>query len=65
MLSIKFLCDTLPYMSISAGVIRAIALQEVNHTPNAKACAERDHEGLQNTDCAIEKCHIRTSIKSC
>ena len=44
----KFIYASLLTMSISAGVVRAIALQEVNHTPNAKACAERDHEGLQN-----------------
>ena len=40
-------CDvTLPYMSIGARVIRAVALQQINHAPYAKASAESDNEGL-------------------
>ena len=58
MLSIKFLCATLPYMSISAGVVRAIALQQVDHAPHAKASAEGDHKGLQSGDGRSEKLHI-------
>ena len=58
MLSIKFLCATLPYMSISAGVVRAIALQQIDHTPHTKASAEGDHKGLQSGDGRSEKLHI-------
>ena len=37
---------TLLTMSIGARVIRAVALQQIDHTPYAKASAERDNEGL-------------------
>ena len=57
-LSIKFMCVTLPYMSISAGVVRAIALQQIDHAPHAKASAEGDHKGLQSGDGRSEKLHI-------
>ena len=46
LLSIKFFCVTLPHMSIGARVIRAVALQQIDHTPYAKASAESDNEGL-------------------
>lgn len=46
LLSINFLCVTLSHMSIGARVIRAVALQQIDHTPYAKASAERDNEGL-------------------
>ena len=52
------LCVTLPHMSICAGVIRAVALQQIDHAPHAKASAEGDNEGLQSSDSGIEKCHI-------
>ena len=57
-LSIKFMCVTLPYMSISAGVVRAIALQQIDHAPHAKASAEGNHKGLQSGDGRSEKLHI-------
>ena len=46
LLSINFLCVTLSHMSIGARVIRAVALQQIDHTPYAKASAESDNEGL-------------------
>ena len=58
MLSDKFLCVTLSHMSISAGVVRAIALQQIDHAPHAKASAEGDHKGLQSGDGRSEKLHI-------
>ena len=58
MLSIKFLCATLPYMSICAGVIIAVTFHQVDCTPNAQASAQSNHQGLQDFDSGIEKCHI-------
>ena len=58
MLSDKFLCVTLSHMSISAGVVRAIALQQIDHAPHAKASAEGNHKGLQSGDGRSEKLHI-------
>lgn len=46
LLSINFLCVTLWHMSIGARVIRAVALQQINHAPHAKASAESNNEGL-------------------
>ena len=60
MLSIKFLCDTLPYMSIRARIVVSVALQEVDNAPNAKTCSESDNKCLQNAYCAVEKCHNKT-----
>ena len=56
-MSIKFLCVTLPHMSICTWVVISVALQEVDNAPNAKTCSESDNECLQNSYCAVEKCH--------
>lgn len=61
-LSIKFMCVTLPYMSICAGIVVAVALQQVNGTPDAEACAESYNEGLKNGNCTVEKSHIVISL---
>ena len=55
--SIKFLFATLSHMSIRAGIVIAITFQQVDHTPDAKASADGDHEGLENGNCRIEKSH--------
>ena len=44
-------------MSISTGVIVAVAFQKVDSTPDTKTCTEGYYQSLQNTDCAVEKCH--------
>ena len=49
---------TLLTMSISAGVVRAIALQQIDHAPHAEASAEGNHKGLQSGDGRSEKLHI-------
>ena len=48
---------SLPYMSIRAGVVVAVALHEIDHAPNAKPCSKSDNKCLQNIYCAVEKCH--------
>lgn len=45
-------------MSIRAGVIGAVALQQVDNAPHAKASAEGNNEGLQSVDSRSEKLHI-------
>ena len=57
-LSIKFFCVSLRHMSIGTGVVRAVALQQVDNAPDAEARAQRDNEGLQSGDSGCEKCHI-------
>ena len=57
-LSIKFMCVTLPYMSICAGVIVAVTFHEVDRAPNAQASAQSNYQGLQDFNRGIEKCHI-------
>ena len=44
-------------MSICAGVIVAVALKQIDGSPNAQACTKGYYQSLQNTDCAVEKCH--------
>jgi len=46
-------------MSISAGVIVAVTLQQVDRALDAKTGTERHDESLQYTDCTVEKCHTR------
>lgn len=36
----------------------SVALQQVDHAPNAKTSSEGNDEGLQHIDCAIEEIHI-------
>ncbi len=42
-------------MSISTGVIIAVAFQKVDRAPDTKTCTEGYYQSLQNTDCAVEK----------
>ena len=51
------LCASLPYMSISAGVVLAVALQKINAAPDAQSTAQSDHDSLQSVHCAVEKFH--------
>ena len=44
-------------MSIAAGVILSIALQQVDAAPDTQGTAQTDHDGLQSIDCAVEKFH--------
>ena len=52
------LCASLPYMSISAGVVVSVAFQQVDGSPDAEAGTEGDDEGLENADSRVEKFHI-------
>ena len=56
-MSIKFLCVTLPHMSISPRIIISVTFQQVDHAPDAKTGSEGNDEGLQHIDCAIEEIH--------
>ena len=44
-------------MSISAGVIVAVAFQQVDDAPDAESGTQCHDESLQCIDCAVEKCH--------
>ena len=52
------LCASLPYMSICARIIIAVAFQKIDDAPNAKTAAKRRNERLKDIDCGIEKLHI-------
>ena len=52
-----FLCVTLPHMSISTRVVVAVALQQVDCSPDTETGTQCDDEGLKNGYCAVEKCH--------
>ena len=56
-MSIKFLCVTLSHMSISPRIVIAIALQQIDRTPNAEASAQRHNEGLKNANSRIKESH--------
>ena len=52
------LCASLPYMSICARIIIAVAFQKIDDAPNAKTAAKRRNKRLKNIDCRIKKLHI-------
>ena len=56
-MSIKFLCVTLPHMSIRTGVVVSVTFQQVDNAPYAKTGTKGNHEGLQHIDRFIEKFH--------
>ena len=62
-LSIKFLCVTLWHMSIRAGVVITISFQQVDDTPNAKACTQSDNEGLKHFDSRVKEIHNRFLLR--
>ena len=61
-MSIKFLCVTLPHMSISRRIVVAVAFHEVDYTPHRKTCAEGDNERLKNRDSLIDESHRFSSL---
>ena len=49
------LCASLPYMSISRGVVLTVAFQKVDAAPHAKAAAQGDDQGLQYINSTVEE----------
>ena len=47
-------------MSIRAGVVIAVTLEQVDDAPDAEACAEGDDQRLKHLDSRIEKLHSKT-----
>ena len=52
------LCASLPYMSIGAGVVVAVTVQQLDNASDTETGTERDNAGLKNGDCLFKKCHI-------
>ena len=50
--------ELLHALAFCARIIISVALQQVDHAPNAKTGSEGNDEGLQHIDCAIEEIHI-------
>ena len=61
-MSIKFLCVTLPHMSIGAGVVVAITFQQVDGTPHAETGTQSDNQSLKNFDSRVKEFHSRFSF---
>ena len=55
--STKLSYDTLPHMSIRAGVVVAVTFEQIDNAPYAEARADGDNEYLQRVNCGCEKCH--------
>ena len=56
------LCVTLPHMSIGAGVVVTIALQQIDSTPHAETGTEGNNEGLEDFDSRVKEFHSRFSF---
>ena len=50
--------ELLHALAFSRGIVVAIALHEIDHTPDAETCTKGYYEGLENSYCAVKKCHI-------
>ena len=50
--------ELLHALGLCAGVIVAVALKQIDCTPDAKTCAQSDNESLKNGNCLFKKCHI-------
>ncbi len=61
-LSIKFFCVSLRHMSIGAGIVIAVALHEVDHTPHGQTGTEGNNECLKDRNRLIDKFHRVTSL---
>lgn len=48
-------------LALRAGVVIAIALQQVDNAPHAQARAQSHHESLQSADSRSKESHIRSS----
>ena len=55
-LSVAF-CVTLWHMSIGAGIVIAVALQQIDHAPHTETGTQGYDENLQHIDSLIEKFH--------
>ena len=44
-------------LTFRAGVVVAVAFQQVDGSPDTETGTERDDEGLENADSRVEKCH--------
>lgn len=44
-------------LAFRAGVVVAVAFEQVDRAPYGKACADGGDEGLQYVDCAVEEFH--------
>jgi hypothetical protein len=55
---------SLSTMSISPGIVVAVALKQIDNAPDTQARAQSDYQSLQNTYCRIEKCHIVSSLSA-
>ena len=51
-------------MSIRAGVIVAVTFEQIDRASDTETGTESDNESLQYADCALEKCHIRSSSRT-
>ena len=49
---------TLWHMSIGAGIIAAVPLQEIDNAPHAQASAESHNKGLQSINSGRKELHI-------
>ena len=62
-MSIKFSCVTLRHMSFCAGVVVAIAFQQVDDAPNAETGTQSDNEGLKHFDSRVKEIHNRFLLR--
>ena len=51
-------------MSISAGIVVAVAFQQVDNAPDTQTSAQGDYQSFQYFDCGIEKCHSNVPPKN-
>ena len=49
--------ELLHALGLGAGVVVAVAFEQVNCAPNGETCAEGDHEGLEDINGGVKEIH--------
>ena len=53
--------ELLDALGLCAGVVIAVTFHQIDAAPDREAGTEGDHEGLEDADCGVKKCHEKYS----
>ena len=50
-------------LRLGTGIIIAVAFEQVDNAPDSQTSTQSNDQSLENTDCRVEKCHIKLPPK--
>ena len=51
-------------LRLGTGIIIAVAFEQVDNAPDSQTSTQSNDQSLENTDCRVEKCHIKYTAES-